>query len=137
MPHRCQADNSVKSKLSQNDSDEKGSYVYGEDGFFGDFLIRVEDCWDEDSKHQNGSKLGAEIIGVFGIIVAIKEGPEKGRSDSDLDMLPGGFIYCSKKTDRAMLAGKIVKKMSQCAGCRNDYNTKPHDKSIVHKDIIA
>lgn len=97
----------------------------------------VENGRDKDGEDKKGDKFSAKIIRVFAIIIAIIETPEEGRSDGNFDMFPSRLIYCGEKTDGAMLAGKVIKEMSEGAGSRNDDNAEPHDKSVVHESIIA
>ena len=99
--------------MAQNNGGEKGSDIYKENGLSSEFLVSVENCGDKDGKNEQGSKFGAEIVGIFAVIVAVVEAPEKCGGDSDFDVLPGGLINGSKKADGTVLAGEIVEEMSQ------------------------
>ena len=94
VPHRSQADDSVEGGLAQDDGGEKGSDIQGEDGFFSEFSVSVENGRNEDYEHEEAHELGAEIVGVFAIVVAIVQSPEEGRGDGDFNMFPSGFINC-------------------------------------------
>ena len=137
MPHGAEVNDGVKSELSKNNGEKEGENIYGKDGLFGEFLVGVEDGGDEDGKDEQGSELGTEVVGVFAIVVAIVEAPEKGGGDGDFDVLPGGFVDGSEEPDRAVLAGEVVEKMGESASSRDDDDTKPHDENIVHIFIIA
>ena len=100
-------------------------------------MVSVENGGDKDNENKKADEFGAEIIRIFAIIVAVVQSPEKGRGNGNLDMLPGRFVYCSKETNRAMFASKVVEKMSKSAGGGDNNNTEPHDKSVVHKPIIT
>ena len=137
MPHGAEIDNGVKSELGKNNGKEKGENIYREDRLFGEFLVGVENGGDEDGKDEQGSELGTEVVGVFAIVVAIVEAPEKGGGDGDFDVLPGGFVDGSEEPDRAVLAGEVVEKMGESASSRDDDDAKPHNENIVHIFIIA
>ena len=100
-------------------------------------MISVENSRNENHEHEEAHELGAEIVGVFAVVVAIVKRPEEGRGDGDFDMLPGRFVDGGEETDRAVLAGEVVKEMRQGTHGGDGDDTNPHDKSIVHGYIIA
>ena len=100
-------------------------------------MVSVEDCGDKNGKNDETRKLGAEIVGIFAIIVAIVEGPKKGRGDGDFDVFPDGLIYRGKKADGAMLSGEIIKKMRKSTHGGDGDNANPHDEGVVHGYIIT
>lgn len=137
VPHGSQADDGVEGGLAQNNGGEKGGDVYKEDGLFGEFLVSVENGGDEDSKDEQRSKLGTEIVGIFAVVVAVVEAPEKGGCDGDFDVFPGGFVDGGKEPDGAMLAGEVVEKVGESASGGDNNDAEPHDEGVVHGYIIA
>lgn len=123
--------------MTQNNGGEKGSDIYKENGLFGEFLVSVENGGDEYGKDEQGSKLGAEIVRIFAVVVAVVEAPEESGGDGDFDVLPGGFVDGGKEPDGTVLAGEVVKKMGKGAGSGNNDDAEPHDKCVVHKYIIT
>ena len=123
--------------MAQNNGGEKGSDVYKENGLSSEFLVSVENCGDKDGKNEQGSKFGAEIVGIFAVVVAVVEAPEKSGRDGDFEVFPGGFVDGGKEPDGAMLAGEVVEKVSESASGGDNNDTEPHDKSVVHEYIIA
>lgn len=137
MPHRGQTNNGVESGLAKDDGGKKGGDIQWKNGFFGKFLISIENCGNKANENQKTHEFGTEIIGIFAIVVAVVKGPEQGRGDGDFDMFPGGFVDGSEETNGTVLACEIIKKMGKgaCGGDSNDAN--PHDQSVIHGDIVA
>ena len=96
-------------------------------------MIGIEYGGDKDDKDEQGSELGAEIVGIFAVVVAVVEAPEKGGGDGNFDVLPSGLVDSGEEADGAVLAGEVVKKVGESAGSGDDDNTEPHDKSAVHE----
>ncbi len=137
VPHRSQADDSVKSELAQNDGNIESEDIDKKDGFFDDSFVGVKDKGNKKDEDQETHKFGAKIVGIFAVIVAVVKSPKQGRSDGNFDMLPSGFVDGGKQPYGALLAGEIVEKMGQSAHGGDGDDANPYDESIVHGDIIA
>lgn len=100
-------------------------------------MIGIENGGDKDGKDKQGSKLSAEIVRIFAIIIAVVKTPKESGGNGNFDMFPGGFVDGSEKANGAVLAGEVVKKMSKSASGGDNNDAEPHDEGVVHGYIIA
>ena len=101
---RRQVDNGEKTRLSQNDGDEKGKDIDREEGLLRNSSVRIKDKRNKESKDGEGSKLSGEIVGAATIKITIDKRPDKSGSNSNFDMLPSRFVDGGEKAKNFIFA---------------------------------
>ena len=99
--------------------------------------IGVKDEGNSESNNEEGSDFGEEVVAVGAEKGAVEETPDEGGGEGDFDMFPGGFVDGSEDADGFIMVSKIINEVGERAENRNDDDTNPHEKGLVHKFIIA
>ena len=135
--HGAEPKDGIESELTKYDGSVESGDVYGQDGAFGEFFVRIKNCGNKKCENEKADKFSAEIIRIFAIEISIIETPEECRSDGDFDVLPGAFVDSREKAEDVVFATDVVKEMGKSTDGRDDNDAEPKVECVIHKDIIA
>ena len=127
----------VEGELTKENGDIEKANIYEQDRFLGEGTIKIENGGNSDSNNEKTDKFGGEVIGVLAIEEAVDETPKKSSGESDLDVLPSGFVDGAEETDDTIVMSPIVNKMGKGTEGRNSNDTEPENQNIVHGFIIT
>ena len=103
----------------------------------GEFFVGVEYNGDEKGDDEEVKELGAEVIRILTVEVAVVEAPEEGGGEGDFDVFPGGFIDGGEEAEDVLLLTDVVEEVRQNANGRDDDDAEPEIEGVIHRYIIT
>ena len=116
--HGWEAEDEPEEKLAQEDGDKEAHDVDGEDTFFEDGLVAVEDGWDDEDWGEKRGEFREEVVGVLTVDDTVIETPEQDWSERDFDVFPGAFVDRGEEADEAVVFREIVEEVGESADDR-------------------
>ena len=108
-------DDGLEEKLAKKNHGIKTQNVDKKNWLFGDRLVAIENARDHNNRRNDRNKLREKIIWIFTINEAIVKPTEQNWRQRDLDVFPGAFINCSKKSDKLVVVCNVIKKVGKRA----------------------